>query len=763
MRRNSLLLIALSLLGLLPNALSAGEVALPVGSHPEAIRFAHFPDRAHAVVWRNWRLVPVGDLAELLGTSSENVEEMALAMGLPPAGEVDATFRHRGYITLIRRNWHLLPYDQLLQLLDMSPEELAYSLREDDFLFIKLGRLKPKCDPVRYRQPDDQTQKRRAWIREVVEQHFGDDLAAPGEPRFAFVERLSRPRSDVPPESRPNQDAGLRYIYSYFGSFGDPLSDPSLDPYPDGLLERLAEMGVNGVWLHVVLRTLAPGGTEFPEFGEGHETRLANLNELVQRARKYGIGVYLYINEPRAMPREFFRDRPEMAGVAEGDYVTMCTSHPKVRQWLRSSLEYVFAEVPDLAGVFTITASENLTSCASHGRHQDCPRCRNRTADEIIAEVNATIAEGVHAGNSDAKVIVWDWGWHGHGDASSLIRLLPKSVWLMSVSEWSQPFERGGVSGRVGEYSISIVGPGPRAQRHWAVARECGLKTAAKVQFNNTWELSAVPFLPVLDLVAEHNARLAEMDVDGTMLSWSLGGYPSPNLAAAYRFATDEQATVDRVLDAIAARRYGAEAVPHARRAWTAFSTAFQEFPYHGSVLYNGPQQYGPSNLLFAKPTGYRSTMVGFPYDDLDGWRGPYPPDVFAQQFAKVARGWQEGLEYFAEVVQTADEKNRATAEADFRVAVAAQLHFASVANQARFVMARDTYLAADTPDQKGAAAKAIQAILRDERDVARRLYALSQADSRIGFEASNHYYYVPLDLAEKVVNCEFLMRQFAE
>ncbi|MGA2700970.1 MAG: hypothetical protein ABSH35_07720 [Isosphaeraceae bacterium] len=40
------------------------------------------------------------------------------------------------------------------------------------------------------------------------------------------------------------------------------------------------------------------------------------------------------------------------------------------------------------------------------------------------------------------------------------------------------------------------------------------------------------------------------------------------------------------------------------RAAWKAFSTAFREFPYDGAVLYNGPQQFGPANLLFASPTG---------------------------------------------------------------------------------------------------------------------------------------------------------------
>ena len=264
--------------------------------------------------------------------------------------------------------------------------------------------------------------------------------------------------------------------------YGDPLSNPKLDPYPDGFLERLSAVGVNGVWLHVVLRDLAPGGTAFPEFGAGHARRLANLRALVQRARKYGISVYLYMNEPRAMPTAFFKDRSEIGGVldGQGEYRALCTSHPAVRQWMGDALAHVFRQVPDLGGAYAITASENLTSCASLGGWRSCPRCKARSDTEIISEVVAVIEEGVHRGNPNANVIVSDWGWKGHGDARDIIERLPKSVWLMSVSEWAMPIERGGIETKVGEYSISSVGPGPRALPHWAAAAKAGVKTGGR-------------------------------------------------------------------------------------------------------------------------------------------------------------------------------------------------------------------------------------------------------------------------------------------
>ena len=553
-------LIALTLFAILrPTVLPAAP--------PVAVE--HFPDRMHALIWRNWPVVEAKKLADVLGTTAENVQAVALSMGLPPQGPIMPEWKTRGYITVLRRNWHLVPIEQLRALLDMSAEDLAYSLREDDFLGIKLG-PKPGCPPLRWSPPDEAARRRATEIKRLVEETFGAELRQPEEPRFAFVARLSRTSGSGLDALRSARPATVghaavsdhpRYIYSYFAMYGDPLLHPELDPYPDGLLERLSAAGVNGIWLHAVLRTLAPSAT-FPEFGAGHERRLESLKELVGRARRQGIDVYLYMNEPRAMPEEFFRRRSDLKGVREGDHAALCSSRPEVRRWLTESLEYVFQRVPDLGGVFTITASENLTNCASHGGQRQCPRCKGRSAAEIIAEVNAAIEAGVHRGNPRAKVIVWDWGWPDAA-APGIIARLPKQVWLQSVSEWSLPIVRGGLATSVGEYSLSAVGPGPRATQHWELARKSGLKTVAKVQLNNSWELSTVPYLPVLDLVAEHVCNLARSRVDGLMLSWSLGGYPSPNLEVAQEFADHEYmvsepgAEREAVLDRVAQRRFG--------------------------------------------------------------------------------------------------------------------------------------------------------------------------------------------------------------
>jgi hypothetical protein len=480
------------------------------------------------------------------------------------------------------------------------------------------------------------------------------------------------------------------------------------------------------------------------------------------------VGVYLYLNEPRACPVSFFATRPNLKGVAEGDFAALCTSVPEVREYLASAVETICRAAPGLAGFFTITGSENLSSCWSHGNGKACPRCGKRAPAEVIAEVNGTFYEGIRRAGNGQILIAWDWGWHDDW-VESIIAQLPREVRFMSVSEWGMPINRGGVATTVGEYSISTIGPGDRARHYWEVARARGMRTLAKMQCGNTWELSAVPYIPAVANVARHAANLRSLGVNGLMLGWTLGGYPSPNLevVAEVGSAPVEGGVADLggAMLRVAQRRFGTELAPQVVQAWQDYSAAFSEFPFHGGLVYSGPMQMGPANPLWGEPTGYAASMVGFPYDDLDAWRAVYPPEVFIGQFEKVATGFEHAHANMAAALQACRSKltadQRAMALKELNVGEAAAIHFCSVANQARFVVERRRLKDAKSSADAQSACAELERLLRAEMGLAQRLHAIQSRDSRIGFEATNQYYYVPADLAEKVVNCHDLLTRW--
>ena len=554
-----------------------------------------------------------------------------------------------------------------------------------------------------------------------------------------------------------------RIVYSYFALYGDPLMEGNAAGLPDGYLERAAERGVNGVWIQAVLNTLAPAKA-FPEFGEGWQTRLRNLRQLTERLNKFGIKVYLYLNEPRAMPASFFAQRPDIRGTKSQDLYSMCTSTPVVRDWIRASLGHVFQHAPQLGGVFSITMSENHTNCFSHGGAwgdkypvaTDCPRCSKRKGGEVIAELLTTFRDGIRDQSKDAKIISWDWGW-GSPLAADLIPRLPKDSTFMSISEWSTPVFRGGVHTAVGEYSISVVGPGPRATTNWKLAKQAGLATMAKTQFNNSWEISAVPYIPVLPLVVEHCERLSHAGVNGVLESWTCGGYPSPNLRAAAAYAYQPRPARDEVLKNEAALVFGAQSAAAATTAWQKFSEAFLEFPY-GVAIYTVPTQHGPANLLRLTATNLKATVILFPYDAYKTWSGAYPPQAAESQFRKLAAKWKEGLPLLERAAETAPGPNRRAAAREIAIAKTCQHHFQSTANQFEFYRLRDSLPGLPPSEQKQARARMID-LVRDEMALSKQQYFVARAESLIAYEASNHYYYTPLDLVEKMLNCDFAAR----
>jgi hypothetical protein len=783
-------------------------------------------------------------MAAVLGTSVRNVERLGRQMGLPAKRRLTDDQLRRIYVTVIRQNWHLLPNTQLVQLLGWDEARLAFTLKEDDFLDVKLG-AKPDCPPVRWTTPNPEETRAVAKMRAIVREVFGGEVDRPGGELCGFVAELSDPRNPLlrrvagpgwtaAPTADPRlgraaerflrfvresfaggqgrltlaidrtlrgsraavsgegirveaadhaelmqalyalQDQmtalatpqlppGLterrtvwtpRYLYSYFALYGDPLMEPEADPFPDAYLEKLARAGIDGVWMQAVLNTMAPSAA-FPEFGKGWETRLKNLRAMVDRAAEYGVKIYLYLNEPRSMPAAFFASRPEMRGSSFHDLYAMCTSSPVVRDWIRDSLAHVFTRIPELGGVFTISMSENHTNCFSHGgawraappNAGDCPRCGKRQSWDVLAELFQTMHEGIRKGSSTAEVIHYDWGWPDEM-VEPLVEKLPKDTRIVSISEWSVPVEKGGVKTAVGEYSISVVGPGPRATRNWAAASRAGLTNLAKVQFNNTWEISAVPYIPVPQLILRHCENLRKAGISGLMAAWTCGGYPSPNLMAAKAYYSDPPPKAEETLLAVARQRYGAAGAEAAVAAWAAFSRAFEEFPY-GVAIYIIPVQHGPANLLRARATGHRPGMILFPHDGVRAWCGKYPAEVVEKQFARMAALWKEGLPLLEKAAAAA--AGRREAAMDLAIARTCYHHFQSVANQVEFYRRRDA----------GAVDKArLRELVQGELALARAQFPVARDWPVIGYEASNHYYYTPLDLVEKVLNCRRLLEE---
>lgn len=742
----------------------------------------------------------------------------------------------------------------MLKLLDWNEEKLAFTLKEDDFLSVKLGK-KPNVPPIKYRpltqEEREQTQKiKRALLKNLPD--FGKETISED---FDFIEKLSEEKAIVTStlketvldsswgiqnisgdetlnelvtdfkmfasekfsvdlsgeekyikidiqidESKKTEshkiiirkdeitlfavdrqgvfralqylkmcaekcgclsfDTGeiirdtrfdIRFIYSYFALFGDPFSDGGISSYPDSLLKKYSEMGINGIWIHSVLYKMCP----FPwdeSLSDGWQKRLFGLKSICDRAEKYGIKVYLYINEPRAMPKEFFENRPEILGYIDNEsgYGTMCTSTKEVLDYLSFGIKTICQSAPNIGGFFTIVASENRTNCYSHQYFGTCPctRCSKKKPEEVYRDVNKTITDVAKSINENINVICWDWAWDHCENRNTAIELLSKTgARIMSTSEEEVKKNICGFDTSVIDYSISIPGPGEKAKNTLKKCRELGVKTLAKVQFNTSWEGSALPYIPVFDLIREHMEKICKENVDGIMIGWTLGGCPSPNLLAMSKYFFNEENCGDVFEDIFG------ENASAVKRANAAFSNAFKEYPFELRSLYLGPQQLGPANLFFEKKTNLCATMTCFPYDDTESWRSIFSYNIYENQFKILSEKWKEGLDTFSSEVKVYDEQT----EQFFQVAIAGYCIYRSCYLQIKYNRLRDSFNETKNIELIGK----ITNVLDEELSLTQKMFKVTTCNSEIGYEAANHYFFNKYSLAEKAVNIEYLKEHF--
>lgn len=818
--------------------------------HDEPLLPSHFPTAMQAFIFRNWEMVPKERLAAVLDTSIANVEREAERMGLGEQAHTEQ-WLEKGYITIIRSNWHLLPYEQLLSLLGWTKQRLALVLKEEDFLDIKLGSFKPDCKAITYRpltkaeaeaterikavvtkmqsgitearapfdfwQPEPMPQAQdtpksgqvildndwqlvnltssatvsamAARFATHMKEMWGLDMQSGGTKQITLsfakgrqeeyhVLNISKTGIGIQAGGSAGILRGLyrledlskaaggtyytcgrferiprfgaRYIYPFSALYEGALDTDSRSYCPDSLLERYAQTGVNGIWLQAVLYRV----TEFPfdpSVSDGWQRRQENLRALVKRAEEYGIKIYLYINEPRTMPLSFFEKHPDMKGAVSGNYACMCLSSQKARAYLSNAVESLCRAVPGLGGFFTITMSENLTHCkARKDITTPCPHCAEKSPWELAAEANRLIAEGAHRVDNHIRVLAWDWAWtekndFKDGDAKKCIDALPDNVAVLCKRESGIPFVRGGVKGVAADYAMSIDGVSRESLKNWQAAKKSGHETAVKLQINNSWEGSTAPYLPVFATLIRQMDMVMKLGIDHLMLSWTLGGYPSPNikLIAESFFIENGEKEVDYTNSLRILYGNAAERVQEATRL---FSEALGEFPFHIDVLYFGPQNGGVSNLLYAEPTGYRATMTCFSYDDVERWRGNYPPEILENQFRLVSERWREGL---------AALKGMEGELSD--IAYIGYSLFRSSYHQIRFIRLRTKYL--QQPSET--LCRELTDVISAEKKLAERVYKIMKRRPEVGFEAANHYYYSTGMILEKIINCHALLAQY--
>ncbi len=497
--------------------------------------------------------------------------------------------------------------------------------------------------------------------------------------------------------------------------------------HTDAKLADVARLGFDSVWLHGELKQLCPlelfGAWEPDAAG-----RLAALRVTVERAAKHGLGVWLYLNEPRAYPQDhpFWAAHPECRGAlcpittarnwreghGRAQHYALCLSAQPVRDYLRQAAAALARAVPGLAGVLLITASEHHGHCFARHRLDrdqpvDCPRCAGRQPWEMPAEVARAMLAGFDEAGSAMRLCCWTWSWHRHLDpapCSHAIAALPPRAEIMSVFEMGGSAQRGSTTIDVDEYSLGEVGPTPLFMEQAAQARAQQRPLWAKLQLTATHELATVPNLPVPGAIYDKLAACRAQGVTGIMSVWTMALRPTLCSYAAGQLMAHAGALPPRAawLRTLAREYFtltDEHAVDQVVTAWAGFGAALAQHPMETNFLYFSPMNYAPAFPWHfpRQMTPMARSWTPEPWGDrLEMSVTKLTLAQAATLLEEMALRWATALLSYQAALTPAARTNR-HAEAELHTALACKLWFACCARAYRFVVASESGAGAPT------------------------------------------------------------------
>ena len=544
--------------------------------------------------------------------------------------------------------------------------------------------------------------------------------------------------------------------------------------YTDEELAGIAGAGFNAIWVHGILHQIV-NSPVFPELGVNCDMHLNALRKLIDRAAKHGLKVFLYMQPPRALPTDhpFWDKHPEAGGHIEEklpaddslediDYRCFCTSQPVVKKYLRSASEILARELPDLGGIIMISASEYSSHCIARcgmtlgamGEKIEvkttCPRCAEREPAEIISELITLMRDGIRTVSDTMEILAWNWSWTFFYEkpCREIIERLPKDVILMLG------FERGGTQDYCGhkdavvnEYSISYAGPSEQCKEAFAVANECGLRTATKLQFGTTHELATVVNLPLIGNIFKKADYMRKNNIIGFMGCWNFGNMLSANTAAFNYFLSKN--APDYELEALQA--FATEYMPgckpvEAAKAWYTFAEAMFNYPFGIPYLYAGPTNY--SLAYIPRPEPLNNISAGRAWlddkrgDDLSGCLSDFTLDEVIAGFEKLSAMWAEGVAQLEDALVDSASENACKELANAKVCGAA---FHSTLNTFKFYKLR-----LDWSEDK---LEEYKSIAEDELAVLEAIKPVVASDKRLGYHSEAHAYMFNEEMIQEKIN----------
>ena len=535
-----------------------------------------------------------------------------------------------------------------------------------------------------------------------------------------------------------------------------------IELFPDSHLNAIAHAGFDAVVVFVTAINMTNIG-------------VLDINNLISRAKKYGLGTVLY----SYLPAYKHPDDPDAA------------------QFFDSVYGNLFRYYPDAIGVMLVGESAQFPSkdprttgkrwkeSIIDGIPDPKPAPGWFPCDDYPAWIKG-VADAVHAVKKDAMVIfnTYNWGWTDEDVRRTFLEKLPKDVIIQVTFEIFKKIKRGKYTASVMDYTISEADPGFYFTSECAIAKEYGIPLLATSNTAGlTWDFGSIGYVPVPQQWMHKFDKLNEARENWDLLRFydnhHYGWEPSIicdlGKAAFWAPQVDMQAQFKKLL-----RRDFGDGAELMEKGYALWSEAITYFTPTNEDQY-GPFRVGPSYPFIFQPNITRTmankeikfpTMPGAhfgsgiiktmyqPFENINQVPGNLRHPEELASLRKMLELWEKGIALMEEALKLVPERKKETAERVLNLGRYIRANIVTGINMKEWYILNMKLRTADTVADCNALLDKIEALAHKEIKNAEDAIPYVEYDSRLGWEPSMEYVTDRWHIEWKLRQMESMLRE---
>lgn len=501
-----------------------------------------------------------------------------------------------------------------------------------------------------------------------------------------------------------------------------------IDQFPDPHLNAIAHAGMDAILV----------------FAKGPDlttTGYLDMNDVCERATKFGLDVYLY----SYLLSEKHPDDPDAEAYYESTYGALMRACPGAK------------------GIVFVGESCEFPS---HDEHTTGKLRLDPTVDRSVEKRPSPgwwpcydypqwldlLKRLLRKYNPDIDIVFWtyNWGWAPEEDRLALIRSLPTDISLQATFEMFENVEKDGIMTRCVDYTTSFEGPGVYFRTEAQTAHKRGIPLYSMTNTAGlSWDIGVIPYQPIpFQWERRYQAVLKaheDWGLVGLMESHHYGWWPSFINELVKWAYWEPRTTTEAMAEKIAARDFSPAAAPLVMECWRLWSDAWRHY------VPTNEDQYGPFRVGPAYPLLFQEERELFPDADyahfgrdiLSTHYNPHAPDDVPTEInllEKMKSGFEAGLEKLRAALTLTPERKQYGAQRMLGLGQFIAYCVQTTINTKRWWLLKRDLLAATDGATADAIITQMQTLGEAEIANAQAAIPLVEADSRLGWEPSMEY-----------------------